>query len=178
MTDIRGKAVLEGHCQPAACSAAGGYRLPSAPALWSQRLAWSSPSAFDIKIIFTLRGAVIASAVVGFPLLVRSIRIGLEGIEQPISPSLADPRGKMVGHAVYHYHPAVQPRHPGRDNPDVCQEPGRIRCHHRAGRQYARSDPDHPLGNLSIYQHSGRGQHGAVPLPSVDFSLFYCSADR
>lgn len=37
---------------------------------------------FDIGVIFTLRGAVIASAVVGFPLLVRSIRIGLEGIDK------------------------------------------------------------------------------------------------
>ena len=36
---------------------------------------------FDIQIIFTLTGAVIASAVVGFPLLVRSIRIGMEAIE-------------------------------------------------------------------------------------------------
>ncbi|MBU0946247.1 MAG: molybdate ABC transporter permease subunit [Proteobacteria bacterium] len=35
----------------------------------------------DIRIIFTLKGAVIASAVVGFPLLVRSIRIGMEGID-------------------------------------------------------------------------------------------------
>ena len=37
---------------------------------------------FDLRIIFTLKGAVIASAVVGFPLLVRSIRIGMEGIDQ------------------------------------------------------------------------------------------------
>jgi molybdate transport system permease protein len=36
---------------------------------------------FDLRIIFTLRGAVIASSVVGFPLLVRAIRIGLEGVE-------------------------------------------------------------------------------------------------
>ena len=35
----------------------------------------------DIRIIFTLAGAVIASAVVGFPLLVRAIRIGMEGID-------------------------------------------------------------------------------------------------
>lgn len=35
----------------------------------------------DLQIIFTLKGAVIASAVVGFPLLVRSIRIGMEGID-------------------------------------------------------------------------------------------------
>lgn len=38
-------------------------------------------SFFDLRIVFTLKGAVIASAVVGFPLLVRSIRLGMEGIE-------------------------------------------------------------------------------------------------
>lgn len=37
---------------------------------------------FNIRIIFTLSGAVIASAVVGFPLLVRAIRIGMEGIDR------------------------------------------------------------------------------------------------
>ena len=37
---------------------------------------------FDLRIIFTLKGAVIASSVVGFPLLVRSIRIGMEGIDE------------------------------------------------------------------------------------------------
>lgn len=35
----------------------------------------------NIRIIFTLTGAVIASSVVGFPLLVRSVRLGLEGID-------------------------------------------------------------------------------------------------
>jgi len=39
-------------------------------------------SALDIRVIFTLSGAVIASSVVGFPLLVRSIRIGLEAIDR------------------------------------------------------------------------------------------------
>lgn len=36
---------------------------------------------FGINIIFTLKAAVIASAVVGFPLLVRSIRIGMENVD-------------------------------------------------------------------------------------------------
>ena len=35
----------------------------------------------DIKIIFTWKAAVIATSVVGFPLLVRSIRIGMETID-------------------------------------------------------------------------------------------------
>ena len=36
----------------------------------------------NVRIIFTVKAAVIASAVVGFPLLVRSIRIGMEGIDR------------------------------------------------------------------------------------------------
>ena len=34
-----------------------------------------------IRVIFTLKAAVIASAIVGFPLLVRSLRIGMESID-------------------------------------------------------------------------------------------------
>jgi molybdate transport system permease protein len=34
-----------------------------------------------IRVIFTLKAAVIASAVVGFPLLVRSLRLGMEAID-------------------------------------------------------------------------------------------------
>lgn len=40
--------------------------------------------AAGIRIIFTWKGAVIASAVVGFPLLVRSIRIGMESIDRQL----------------------------------------------------------------------------------------------
>ncbi len=36
---------------------------------------------FDIPVIFTLSGAIIASSVVGFPLLVRSIRLGMESVD-------------------------------------------------------------------------------------------------
>ncbi|BHH86007.1 molybdate ABC transporter permease subunit [Desulforhopalus sp. 52FAK] len=39
---------------------------------------------FGITVIFTLKGAIIASAIVGFPLLVRSIRTGMENIDQKI----------------------------------------------------------------------------------------------
>jgi molybdate transport system permease protein len=44
---------------------------------------WLSPilQPLGISLIFTWKAAVIASAVVGFPLLVRSIRIAMEGID-------------------------------------------------------------------------------------------------
>ncbi len=40
--------------------------------------------AVGVRIIFTWKAAVIASAVVGFPLLVRSIRIGMESVDQQL----------------------------------------------------------------------------------------------
>ncbi len=47
------------------------------------RRGWAGPllEAAGIRIIFTWKAAVIASAVVGFPLLVRSIRIGMQSID-------------------------------------------------------------------------------------------------
>jgi molybdate transport system permease protein len=47
---------------------------------------WLGPllEAAGIRIIFTWKAAVIASAVVGFPLLVRSIRIGMESIDRQL----------------------------------------------------------------------------------------------
>ncbi len=47
------------------------------------RKGWLGPllELAGIRIIFTWKAAVIASAVVGFPLLVRSIRIGMESID-------------------------------------------------------------------------------------------------
>jgi molybdate transport system permease protein len=47
------------------------------------RRGWLGPllESIGIRLIFTWKAAVIASAVVGFPLLVRSIRIGMESID-------------------------------------------------------------------------------------------------
>jgi molybdate transport system permease protein len=40
---------------------------------------------FNVRVVFTLTGAVIASAVVGFPLLVRSVRIGMEAVDDSLA---------------------------------------------------------------------------------------------
>jgi molybdate transport system permease protein len=47
---------------------------------------WLAPllNAAGIRLLFTWKAAVIASAVVGFPLLVRSIRIGMESIDEKL----------------------------------------------------------------------------------------------
>ncbi len=82
LSGIRGKAVLEGvvNLPLVLPPVVTGYLL----LLLFGRNGWLGRflESVGIHIIFTLRGAVIASAVVGFPLLVRSIRIGLEGIDR------------------------------------------------------------------------------------------------
>lgn len=84
LTEMRGKAVLEGliNLPLVLPPVVTGYLL----LLLFGRNGWlgSLLRLFDIRIIFTLRGAVIASAVVGFPLLVRAIRVGMEGIDRQL----------------------------------------------------------------------------------------------
>lgn len=79
--EFRGKAVLEGliNLPLVLPPVVTGYLL----LLLFGRNGWVGQflGMFDIRIIFTLKAAVIASSVVGFPLLVRAIRIGLEGID-------------------------------------------------------------------------------------------------
>jgi molybdate transport system permease protein len=37
---------------------------------------------FGIRLVFTTQGAALATAVMGFPLIVRAVRLGLEGVDQ------------------------------------------------------------------------------------------------
>nr|WP_228721364.1 molybdate ABC transporter permease subunit [Desulfosediminicola ganghwensis] len=82
MTNIRGKTILEGiiNLPLVLPPVVTGYLL----LLLFGKNSWIGQflAHFDIRIIFTLKAAVIASSVVGFPLLVRSIRIGLEAIDK------------------------------------------------------------------------------------------------
>ncbi|MFT5726901.1 MAG: molybdate transport system permease protein [Desulforhopalus sp.] len=77
---MRGKAIIEGiiNLPLVLPPVVVGYLL----LLLFGRNGWigSILSDLGINIIFTLKAAVIASAIVGFPLLVRSIRIGMENI--------------------------------------------------------------------------------------------------
>lgn len=83
-TKMRGKAVFEGliNLPLVLPPVVTGYLL----LLLFGRKGWLGQllGFFDIRVVFTLRGAIIASAVVGFPLLVRSIRIGMEGIDRQL----------------------------------------------------------------------------------------------
>ncbi len=64
---------------------------------------------FDIQIIFTLTGAIIASSVVGFPLLVRSIRLGMESVDASYCQGGPNPGGRRLGRLFHHYPAAFRP---------------------------------------------------------------------
>ncbi len=81
---LRGKAVLDGivNLPLVLPPVVVGYLL----LLFLGERGWAGAllREWDIRIIFTWWAAVIASLVVGFPLLVRSIRIGMEGIDEKL----------------------------------------------------------------------------------------------
>jgi len=81
-TNIQGKAILEGiiNLPLVLPPVVVGYLLLLT--FGTNGFIGTFLESMHIRVIFTLTGAVIASAVVGFPLLVRSIRIGMESIDQ------------------------------------------------------------------------------------------------
>ena len=94
-----------------------------------------------IKLLFTWTAAVIASAVVGFPLWIG--RCGLAA-----DPGVAGLGGNLGGCAVER-HPAAFPAgHHCRIVAHVRPEHGRVRRHHPRGREHLRCDPDHSPGHL------------------------------
>ena len=123
-----------------------------------------------IHIIFTWKAAVIASMVVGFPLLVRSIRIGMEQIDEQLIKA-----SRTLG--AHWYDTLLSVILPlstcdsGRGIADVRPQPGRVRGDDHPGRQYPRGDPDDPAGDLRLHQYAWRGPHGIGVVPGLDRSF-------
>ena len=83
-SNIRGKTILEGviNLPLVLPPVVVGYLLLLL--LGKNGLIGSLLNHLGVNIIFTLKAAIIASAIVGFPLLVRSIRIGMENIDRKL----------------------------------------------------------------------------------------------
>ncbi|MDH3454591.1 MAG: molybdate ABC transporter permease subunit [Desulfuromonadales bacterium] len=81
---LRGKAVLDGviNLPLVVPPVVVGYLL----LLFLGEHGWAGAllRQWDVRIVFTWWAAVIASLIVGFPLLVRSIRIGMEGVDEQL----------------------------------------------------------------------------------------------
>ena len=101
-----------------------------------------------IKLIFTWKAAVIATAVVGFPLMVRSIRTGMETIDERLIEA-----SRTLGAGWLDTDPDRDPA-PFRAGTyrrlgaHVRQGIGRVRGHDHRGGQYPRGDPDYTPRDL------------------------------
>lgn len=104
-------------------------------------------SQFGFSFIFSWQGAVIASTVVSFPLMYRTVRGAFEQINPEYlyaARTLGMTERKIFRKIML---PGMA-GHPCRDNSFLCAGSRRIRGHHHDRRQYPRENPDHVRGCL------------------------------
>ena len=131
---------------------------------------------FDFDVILTWKGAVLASAVMALPLVVRTARVTFEGI---------DPRLEAIDRTLGHRPVMVFVRttlplaYRGLLAAAILgfTPRGRIRRHRHHRRQYPRQDPNPVVGDL-LRQQAGRDQRATFLLLialAVGFAAIYAS---
>ena len=105
---------------------------------------------FGIVFSFRWTGAALACGVMGFPLMVRPIRLALEAIDRRLEDAAATlGANRLLG--IPHHHPAAGvARHHRRRGDVLCPGARRIRRHHNVRVQYSRRDADHLGGDLHL----------------------------
>ena len=155
-------------------------------------------AALDLQLAFDWKGAVLASAVVGFPLMLRSVRLGIESVDPrlervartlgagpvraflTVTLRLAAP-GLLVGSLL-----------------TFARSLGEFGANHHFCGQYCRTDPHHPFGHLHVPQPTGRrkprrrtnralgrafaasprGQRVVGPSPALELAMLRLRAQR
>ena len=111
-----------------------------------------------LGIVFSFRwtGAALACAIMGFPLMVRAIRLSIEAVDRKLEAA-AGTLGASPAMGVPDDYPAADPaRHRRRHDPVVRQGDGRIRRHHHLRFQHSRRDADPAVGDLHLHPGAGR----------------------
>ena len=142
---------------------------------WSPATCCCSPSAgkgpigafleqtFGIVLAFNWTGAALAAAIMGFPLMVRAIRLSIEAIDRRLEAA-ASTLGAEPRDGVRDHHAAPRPpRHPRRARPVVRPRARRVRRDHHLRRQHSGRHPDHSVGDLHLHAGARRRPRGAPP---------------
>ena len=112
--------------------------------------------AFGIVFSFRWTGAALACAVMGFPLMVRAIRLSIEAVDTRLE-SGGRHAGRQPALGVRHHHPAALPaRRDRRRDPVLRQGDGRVRRHHHLRVEHPGRDADPAVGDLHPHPDSGR----------------------
>jgi molybdate transport system permease protein len=103
---------------------------------------------FGIRFVFDWKGAVAASAVMAFPLVVRSIRVAMATIDPRLEEA-----ARTLGCGRFETFlritvPFGAPRHHCRRGARLCSQHRRIRRDHHDRRQHSRADANNSAENL------------------------------
>ena len=121
---------------------------------------------FGIVFSFRWTGAALACGVMGFPLMVRAIRLSIEAVDARLEeaagtlgrqPRLGVPDGDTA---------ADRARHHRRHDPVLRQGHGRVRRHHHLRVEHPRRDADAAVCHLHLHAGAGR-RCGAMRLTLV-----------
>ena len=124
---------------------------------------------FGIVFAFRWTGAALASAVMGFPLMVRAIHLSLEALDR----RLEEAASTLGAGSVYVFLLVTLPlTAPGIVAGMVLSfaQPRRVRRHDHLRFQHSRGNPDNRLGDLHADQPPG-GDAGALRLTFVSIAL-------
>ena len=114
-----------------------------------------SPRAFGIVFAFRWTGAALACAVMGFPLMVRAIRLSLEAVDRRLEEA-AGTLGAGRRLCVLAGHAAVdRARDRCRHGAVLCPQPRRVRRDDHFRVQHPRRDADDRLGDLHADPDAG-----------------------
>ena len=122
-----------------------------------------------VGLVFAFRwtGAALASAVMGFPLMVRAIRLAVEAIDPRLEGAAAS---LGAGRAAVLLTVTLPLAAPGilAGGARLRQGARRVRRDHHLRLQHPRRDPDHRLGDLQRDAEPVRRRRGAAPDPVRD----------
>ena len=103
---------------------------------------------FGITFAFSWRGAVLAAAVMSFPLMVRAIRLALEGVDMKLEQAARTLGAGRWRVFFYHHASAYAAGHHCWDGAGVRPLAGRVWCNHHLCVEHSRRDADHPIGHV------------------------------
>ena len=117
---------------------------------------------FGIVLAFRWTGAALACAIMGFPLMVRAIRLAIEAVDPKLEAAAGTLGAGRAATLALVTLPLILPRDHRRDDPLLRQGDGRVRRHDHLRLEHPRPDADAALGDLHLHADPRRRGGGAA----------------
>ena len=132
---------------------------------------------------FSWKGAVLASAVVALPLVVRAIRLSLESIDFKIRASRTNAWRFALASLFYNHVASFFTWRIGRFSIRFCSVFRGIWCNHYLRFQYCGGDPNHSFSDVFVYPNTRRRSTNCTPLlvcgdPFINFFIAFRSIEQ